>query len=136
MGEFNPRIVLFKCQNCPSQTKDRMYHCGMGNPFEDFIVIDLPCLSRLDIYHVLKVIEEGADGVLVVGCAEGSCMYKVGVELARKRIAYVKEILESIGINESRVELVEAPSSLALKVSGMINERVREIRELGPVFGG
>ena len=135
MGEFDPRIVVFKCQNCPAQTRDRMCYSGHGNPFRDFVIVDLPCLSRLDTQHILKVIEEGADAVFVIGCAEDSCMYKVGVELAGKRVAYVREILKSIGIDEERVQLIQAPSSLALKVTGIINDRVEKIRDLGPVFG-
>ncbi len=135
MGEFSPKIVVFRCQNCPSQTKDRMYYSGLGNPFSDFSVINLPCLSRLDIQHILRVIEEGADGVFVVGCAGDSCMYKLGVELAQKRIKYVQEILKSIGMEEARIQLIEAPSSMALKVANMLNEKVETIRELGPIFG-
>ncbi len=135
MGGFDPKIVVFRCQNCPSQTKDRMYYSGHGNPYRDFTVINLPCLSRLDVQHILKMIEEGADGIFVIGCAEDSCMYKVGTELAAKRIAYVRDILKSIGMDEERVQLIHAPSSLALKVTGLLENKVNKIRELGPAFG-
>jgi len=34
-------------------------------------IIRMPCTARLDINFILKALQEGADGVLVVGCHPG-----------------------------------------------------------------
>ncbi len=134
MGDFSPKIVLFTCQNCPSQAKDRMLYMKAQNPFNGVSVVKLPCLSRLDVHHVLKVFEEGADGVLVVGCSDDSCLYKEGVKLAEKRITYLKEILENTGLEEKRVQLIQASSSRAHIFSSEVKEGIALIQELGPAF--
>ncbi len=38
-------------------------------------VVMLPCTGRVDVIHLLKTIEEGADGVYVAGCMEGDCHF-------------------------------------------------------------
>jgi len=41
-------------------------------------IIRRPCTARLDIDFLLKALQEGADGVLVVGCYSGNCTYRIG----------------------------------------------------------
>ena len=68
-------------------------------------IIKVPCSGRVAIIHMLKALEEGADGVIVAGCLEGDCHYQSGNLRAKKRVIYVKEILESIGIGVERVAM-------------------------------
>ena len=56
-------------------------------------VIMMPCTGRVDVIHLLKAIEDGADGVYVAGCLEGDCHYLTGNLKARKRVEAVKKIL-------------------------------------------
>ncbi len=65
-------------------------------------IVKLPCSGRVDVIHMLKALEHGADGVYVAGCLEGDCHYQVGNLRAKKRVAYVKEILDQIGVGSER----------------------------------
>ncbi len=38
----------------------------------------LPCTGRIDESLLLKAFENGADGVMVIGCLEGDCHYVNG----------------------------------------------------------
>ena len=46
-------------------------------------VILMPCSGRVDIIHLLKAFEAGADAVFVAGCLEGECHYLTGNIRAR-----------------------------------------------------
>ena len=46
-------------------------------------IIQLPCSGRVDILHLLKSFEDGADGVYVAGCKEGDCHFVTGNFKAR-----------------------------------------------------
>ena len=48
---------------------------------------------------------EGADGVVVSGCHPGDCHYNVGNFRARRRIAVMKTILDTFGIDGDRLWL-------------------------------
>ncbi len=64
-------------------------------------IIKVPCTGRVDITHVLKAFEDGADGVYLVGCLEGDCHYLVGNIRAKKRVEYLKHILDECGVGVS-----------------------------------
>ena len=59
-------------------------------------IIQLPCSGRVDILHLLKAFEDGADGVYVAGCLEGECHFLTGNLKAKKKVQYVKEVLEEV----------------------------------------
>ncbi len=54
-------------------------------------IIQVPCSGRVDILHLLRAIEDGADGVYVAGCLEGECHFLTGNLKAKKRVQYVKK---------------------------------------------
>jgi coenzyme F420-reducing hydrogenase delta subunit len=56
----------------------------------------------VDLIHLLRAFEKGADGVYVVGCLEGECHFNSGNMRARKRVEQAQNILEKIGIGECR----------------------------------
>ena len=68
-------------------------------------MIQVPCTGRIEILHLLKPFEEGADGVYVAGCQEDSCQYVNGITKAAKRVAHVKKILEELDIEPERINI-------------------------------
>jgi F420-non-reducing hydrogenase iron-sulfur subunit len=51
----------------------------------------------------LRAFIEGADGVLISGCHPGDCHYEDGNFRARRRVATIKSILDSLGLEEERI---------------------------------
>jgi len=95
-------------------------------------IIRVPCTGKVDIIHILRAFEKGADGVYVVGCLEGSCQFTNGNFRARKRVEQAREILEKIGVGGERVEMYNLSAgegTLFAKFAIEMNER---IRKLGP----
>lgn len=92
----------------------------------------VPCTGRVDVIHLLKAIEEGADGVYVAGCLEGDCHYLNGNLKAKKRVARVKQILMDLGIEPERVEMYNLSAAQGPRFAEIAKEMTERIRALGP----
>ena len=95
-------------------------------------VIQVPCSGRVDIIHLLKAIEDGADGVYIAGCLEGECHFLTGNLKARKRVNYVKKVLEELGIEPERVEMFNLSAGEGPRFVEIAREMAERIQELGP----
>ncbi len=95
-------------------------------------IIRVPCTGKVDILHVLRAFEKGADGVYAVGCLEGDCHFNSGNFRARKRIEQAQALLESIGVGGERVQMYNLSSSEAPRFVEIAMEMDARIRELGP----
>ena len=95
-------------------------------------IIQVPCTGRVDIIHLLNAIEDGADGVYVAGCLEGECHYISGNLKAKRRVQYVKKILEELDIEPGRVEMFNLSAGEGPRFAEIAVEMDERIRELGP----
>jgi F420-non-reducing hydrogenase iron-sulfur subunit len=95
-------------------------------------IISLPCTGKLDLIHILRAFEKGADGVYAVGCLEGECHFNNGNIRARKRVSQAREILDSIGVGGERVQMCNLSSSEAPLFVKYAVEMTEKIKALGP----
>ena len=95
-------------------------------------IIRVPCTGKVDILHVLRAFEKGADGVYAVGCMEGDCHFTSGNFRARKRIEQAQALLETIGVGGERVQMYNLSSSEAPRFVEIAIEMEAKIREMGP----
>ena len=95
-------------------------------------IISIPCTGKVDLIHLLRTFEKGADGVYVVGCLEGECRYNNGNIRARKRVEQAQQILESIGIGGERVQIYNLSSSEAPRFARIAKEMTEKITDMGP----
>jgi len=95
-------------------------------------IICLPCTGKVDLIHILRSFEKGADGVYVVGCMEGSCQFTTGNLRARKRVEQARTILEAIGVGGDRVQMFNLAASEAPRFVEIAEEMTRKILALGP----
>jgi F420-non-reducing hydrogenase iron-sulfur subunit len=94
--ENKPKITLFHCINSFRQTTDLMFKgCEVK-------VIQMPCSSMLKDVYLLKAFEAGADAVLVFVCPENSCRYAEGSIRAKKKVQWVRDLLDEIGMDGKR----------------------------------
>lgn len=92
----------------------------------------LPCTGRIDESLLLKAFENGADGVMVIGCLEGDCHYVNGNIRARARVDRVYAILEKIDIGPKRIRMYNLSAGEGSKFAAFANEFVDQIKEIGP----
>ena len=95
-------------------------------------IISIPCTGKVDLIHLLRAFEKGADGVYVLGCLEGECRYDSGNIRARKRVEQAQQILEGIGIGGERVQMHNLSSSEAPRFVRIAKEMTERIKEMGP----
>lgn len=95
-------------------------------------IIRVPCTGKVDLIHLLRAFEKGADGVAVIGCLEGACAFEQGNLRARKRVAQARRILETTGIGGQRVQMYNLSSGEAPLFAQYAREMAERIVELGP----
>ncbi len=98
----------------------------------DIRIIRVPCTGKVDVIHILRSFEKGADGVYVVGCMEGECHFNNGNLRARKRVEQAQAILETIGIGGQRARMYNLASSEGPLFAKYATEMDELIREMGP----
>ena len=98
----------------------------------DIKIIMMPCTGRVDILHLLKAFEAGADAVFVAGCLEGECHYLMGNIRAKKRVNKVKKDFAQMGIEPERVEMFNLSSSEGPRFAAIAREMVERVYKLGP----
>ncbi len=130
-GNFEPRIIAFLCNWCSYAGAD-LTGTSRIQYSPNIKALRVNCSSRVDPTIIIKTVMSGADGVLVAGCHPGDCHYKSGNLYTRRRIMMLKTVLETIGIPPSRLRLEWVSASEANKFATVVNDFVREIKELGP----
>lgn len=128
---FEPTIIAFCCKYCAYAAADLAGSMRLLYP-SNVKVSQVPCTGRVDIVHLLRAIEDGADGVYVAGCLESDCHFVSGNLKARKRVEYVKQTLKELGIEPERVEMFNLSSAMGPRFAEIANEMTERIRNLGP----
>jgi coenzyme F420-reducing hydrogenase delta subunit len=96
-------------------------------------IIRTPCTGRLEVEFFLKAFENGADGVIVAGCEEGSCHFKEGNLIAKRRVNYTRELLTESGLEMERLRMVNVSAANAPLFTKVVQDMVENVRKLGPV---
>ena len=130
-ASFDPRIVAFCCKYCAYAAGDLAGSMRLPYP-ANIRIIQVPCTGRVDIVHLLRAIEDGADGVYVAGCLEGECHFLTGNIKTRKKVDYVKKTLEEIGVEPERVEMFNLSSAMGPRFAEIAREMTERIAALGP----
>ncbi len=125
------KIVAFCCKYCAYKAADLAGSMRLQMPPE-LRIVQVPCTGRLDMVEVLHAIEEGADGVMTLGCMPGDCHFLQGNLRARKRVEYVKRLLKDVGLEPERLEMFNLSSAMGGKFVEYSVEMAERIRKLGP----
>jgi len=131
MENFEPRIVAFCCMYCAYTAADMAGSMRLSYP-TNVRIVNVPCTGRVDMLHLLKALESGADGVYVAGCLEGGCHFLNGNIKARRRVEAVKKILEEVGLEPERVEMFNMSASMGPRFAEVAREMTERIRKIGP----
>ncbi len=131
MKDFEPVIVAFCCHYCAYTAADMAGSKRISYP-ANVKIIRVPCSGKVDSIHIMKALENGADGVYVAGCLEGDCHFKNGNLKAMRHVKQVQKILDEIGIEKERVEMVTMSAGMGERFAKIAGEITEKIRKLGP----
>ena len=71
----------------------------------------MPCAGRLQPELVLKAFESGSSFVCMIACQDDNCHAVEGCLRARRRLDYVRGLLEQIGLGGDRLAMFQLPGS-------------------------
>ncbi|MBN1841644.1 MAG: hydrogenase iron-sulfur subunit [Deltaproteobacteria bacterium] len=131
MKKFEPKIIAFCCQYCAYAAADLAGSMRLRYA-PNIRIILVPCSGTIDVIHILRAIEDGADGVLVAGCLEGGCHFIEGNFKAKRRVRMAKDLVGRLGIEEERVEMFNLSSAEGPRFAEIANEMTERIKALGP----
>ncbi|MBC7236383.1 MAG: hydrogenase iron-sulfur subunit [Chloroflexi bacterium] len=131
-----PRILAFVCQ-WSLRSDDELQR--VKEKYGDRVrLVNLPCSGRVNPAMILLALTQGADGVLVVGCADGECHYQRGTYLGRGKVALLDAVLEQMGLAPERVAFARLGAFDRFVLPRLIDgltERVKGVAEKLPVAG-
>ncbi len=132
MSDFEPKIVAYCCNFCAFAAADLAG--AMRVQYSPNVrIILLPCTGKVDAIVLMKAFEDGADGVFVAGCMEGECHFMEGNLRAKKKVAYVKRLLEEVGTDPQRIEMFNLSSAMGGRFAEIVEEMTKRVKEIGPV---
>ena len=127
MSQYKPKLVCFSCKFGWGYLADED---TLSNEIENWIPII--CTGKIDATHIINAFEEGADGILILGCPEGDCHYQDGNYEAKKRVYLVRRLLESIGIEKERIRIELSIDPEGKRIPQLVKEMSKELIKLGP----
>ncbi len=128
---FEPKIVAFCCHYCAFAAADLAGSMRLSYP-TNVKISKLPCTGRVDVIHILKAFENGADGAYVAGCLEGNCHFMEGNLWAKRRVKAAKKILDEVGLGGDRLEMYNMSAAMGQRFAEVAIEMTERIRQLGP----
>ncbi|MBN1367758.1 MAG: hydrogenase iron-sulfur subunit [Dehalococcoidales bacterium] len=129
--KFEPAIIGFFCNWCTATAADLAGTSRYQYP-ANVRPIRVMCSGSVDPVYVLRALLYGADGVIIGGCTPGDCHYISGNFKARRRIAALKVILKTLGLDDERVLIKWISAAQGRKFADTMIEFTEVIREKGP----
>ncbi len=129
---YEPKIISFLCTWCSYTGADLAGTARLKSPW-NIRAVRVPCSGRVSPELVMRAFDEGADGVLVLGCHIGECHYDTGNHRAAKRIPILHSMMSFAGLEPERLHLDWVSASEADRFAKLVTEFTNTIRKLGPV---
>jgi F420-non-reducing hydrogenase iron-sulfur subunit len=95
-------------------------------------VIKVMCSGRVEPGMVLKLLEAGADGVMVTGCHIGDCHYISGNLHTKRKFVLLQKLLAKTGLEPQRIRLEWNSAAEGQRFANLVNEFTEQVRAVGP----
>ena len=126
--KYKPKITLFHCINA---FDNYAFLPGQEGTF-DLNPVKMACSSMVKDVFLLRAFEAGADAVAVFVCPEGQCRYVEGNIRAKKRVNFVKNLLDEIGLGGMRLSLHNVSSGDTENTGKILRQILSQINDMGP----
>ena len=126
---FKPKITLFHCINAFGDSDELTLN---DSDTCEIQAVKMPCSSMVKDVFLLRAFEAGADGVIVLVCPEGQCRYIEGNIRAKKRVAWVQNLLDEIGLDGRRLSLGNMAAGDKAKANETMDNVLKNLVEVGP----
>lgn len=131
MRSFEPKIIALLCNWCSYAGADLAGVSRYQYP-PNMRVVRVMCSTRVSPQMVLRILLEGADGVMIGGCHLGDCHYISGNFYTEKRFDVMLKLLELAWIEPERIRLEWISAAEGEKFARVATEFTKTIKEMGP----
>ena len=127
---FRPLIISYCCL---FEITSRKFVTEKAEDFRKTGIfrIMVPCVARLSVVDILSPFELGADGVVIIGCNEGACLYPTADERLLGRVRQAKGVLEEIGLEGERIDYWKTKGSAEVSWSSFWEISRRKLNQIG-----
>jgi coenzyme F420-reducing hydrogenase delta subunit len=98
-------ILILHCAEGAKKALARMTEEGHRLP-PQFKTFELPCTGSVNEVLLMENLQNGANGVVVLGCRKENCKHLDGNLKAERKVARVKRLLSEVGAEGKFVEMV------------------------------
>ncbi len=130
MEEWRPAITVFSCRYCGNIPIEMAGTFRVPYP-ASVTVQQVACTGTIGPGRLLKELESGADGVLVVTCPPGNCHHVSGNDRAVRRVTWTRKLLEEAGLDSERLHLVQLGIGNGRAFAAAAGEMTARISALG-----
>ena len=129
---FEPKIIAYLCTWCSYTGADTADIARLKSP-ANIRDIRVPCSGRVSPEIIMRTFEQGADGVLVLGCHIGDCHYISGNHKTMVRMPLLRRLLADLGIEPGRFRHEWVSAAEGEKFARLVTEMTEQVRALGPL---
>jgi len=101
---YEPEIVVIFCRQSVAEDLDPMTAPLVAKDLK-LKFASMTCSSKLELPHLLRVLEGGVDGILLVACPVDGCARMSGSTMSGRRIERGKALLSAAGLAPERLAL-------------------------------
>ena len=117
------KIVILGCDHSAGEALRSLGEMSMCLPSQTEFQ-PLPCGGALDVLHILRALEAGAERVLVLSCFKSACRSLTGNVWAEKRVVAVQVLLKEAGWPDDRVIYRQVSPNMASDLSRWLTDLV------------
>ncbi len=94
--------------------------------------VPVPCLAKIDVAHLVRAFELGADGVVVAACNGEDCQFDRGSLWAQQRVNLARRVLGEMGLGEERLKMQSLSAQGFARFGSELVKIIGEMGEMGP----
>ena len=130
MGESEPRVVVFTCnwnahESLEAAGRQRLSYPAGVRPLK------VDCLGQVGSRVILKALEKGADGVMLIGCTPEECHYEFGSRRAAELFEEVRKLAGLLGFGEERLAFHQVRTGEGTALVEKVREFVEQQKKSG-----
>jgi len=125
------KIVVYHCRNLQLFKNGEQKTFARSRPGVSLVAI--PCSGKIEAHHLLKTMAGGAQGVLVLACAEKACQYLEGSMRSHKRADYARSWLDRLGIEPDRIEFIHLPPKDQAELDRILKDFSIRLKSFGKI---
>jgi len=129
---FEPTIIAFTCTWCGYPSANLAGVNKLEYP-PNIRIVRVMCSGSVEPGVIMDAFENGADGVIVIGCLMENCHYVSGNKKAQERVDALKKLFDIVGLDSKRLRTEWINASERSKFAQTVKEFVEEVRALGPL---